>query len=140
MVRPIELFALLLVGLPAVCGCTRVERARQCQALAETVNPRLDEVRQLAQGSQVPAALNAIARHYDGIADDLGPLEFQSRALANAVKDYGHRLREIAAEARKAATAREAGDHKQHMAARREVRTRSSQLKAAQKRIVAACE
>ena len=132
--------AFLLLAAPSVGGCVRVERARQCQELAEKVNPRLEEVGRLAAGSQVAAALRAIAGEYDAIADELGPLEFQSRALARAVKDYGLKLREIAAEARRAATARENEDRSQHSAARREVRQRAGQLEAAQRRLLAACQ
>jgi len=132
--------AFLLLAAPSVGGCARVERARQCQELAEKVNPRLEEVGRLAAGSQVAAALRAIAGEYDAIADELGPLEFQSRALARAVKDYGLKLREIAAEARRAATARENEDRSQHSAARREVRQRAGQLEAAQRRLLAACQ
>ncbi len=136
MLRALGIAVLLLTPLS---GCARVERARQCQDLAEKVNPRLAEIGRIATGSQVPAALRAIAQEYDAIADELGPLEFQSRALARAVKDYGLRLREIAAEARRAATARESEDRTQHSAARREVRQRAGQLEAAQRRILAAC-
>src|SRR5690606_8659662 len=114
--------AFLLLAAPSVGGCARVERARHCQELAEKVSPRLEEVARLAAGRQVPAALRAIAGGDDGSAAELGRLEFPRRARARAGKDYGLKLREIAAEARRAAAARENEDRSQHSAARREVR------------------
>lgn len=131
--------ALGLVVLGGTLGCTGVERARQCQELAGQVNPRLERVRALNDQTQAPASLREIGELYDAIATDLGPLEFQSRALARAVKDYGRHLRSLAAEARKAAEAVEAGNKTAHQSARREVRNRAGQLKTARQRIEEAC-
>lgn len=131
--------ALCVLALGGAIGCTSVERARQCRDLADSVNPRLDQIQELSASSQGPAELRSIAGVYDAIADDLGPLEFQSRALARAVKDYGRHLRALAEDARKAAAATEAGSSKQFESARRDVKRRTEQLKTASQRIVDAC-
>lgn len=133
-----RLAALLLVGF-ATLSCTRVEQARRCRELAETVNPRLAKIEGLAEGDQAPQSLQSIADLYDGIADDLGPLEFHSQSLALAVKEYGRQLRGIAVEARKAAEALEAKDKTAYSNANRQVRSRTTQLKATQRQIETAC-
>lgn len=120
-------------------GCGRLERARQCRELAARVNPGLAEIRQLSEGPQPPKTLRDIGARYDRIADELGPLEFQSRSLAQAVKEYGRQLRAVAAEARKAADAIEAKRPPTHQTARREVRLRSGQLRGIQHRIEESC-
>lgn len=133
------LVALALVVLGATPGCTGVERARQCRELAEQVNARYERIRALNEGPQGSADLRAIGELYDAIATDLSPLEFQSRALARAVQDYGRHLRSLAVEARKAAEAVETGNKAAHLSARREVRNRAGQLKTARQRIEDAC-
>lgn len=142
MSRPVSnrVQALLLVSILPLLGCSRIERAEQCRELARTVNPRLGEIRALGEGTtQPPDSLREIAERYDGIADDLGPLEFHSRSLAGAVQEYGKQLRALAAEARALAEAVEAKDKGAHSTARLEVKARSSQLRMAQRRIEDSC-
>lgn len=125
----------LLTGL----ACAPVERARQCRELAARVNPGLAEIRRLSDEEQTPGVLREIGAHYDRIADELGPLEFQSRALAQAVQDYGRHLRALAVQARRAAESIETDQPSLHHAARREVRLREGQLRSAQRRIDENC-
>jgi chromosome segregation ATPase len=135
LVRNLALFLSLLAPL----GCSRLERAQECRELAATVNPRLGEIRDLSDGQQTPAELRSVAESYDGIADDLGPLEFHSKSMAQAVQEYGQQLRGLAAEARSAASALEASDKGAYLQARREVRARTGQLKSIQRRIEDGC-
>lgn len=128
------------LALLASLGCAPLERARQCRELAARVNPGLAEIRRLNEGDQTAGVLREIGARYDRIADDLGPLEFQSRALAQAVQDYGRHLRALAVEARKAAESVETEQPSLHHAARRAVRLRESQLRTVQRRIEESCQ
>ncbi len=138
---PSELLFVLALCLVAFCsGCGRVERARQCQRLAETVNPRFDEIARHTSAKQTPSALRAIAESYDAIARDLAPLEFSKKELAEAVTDYGRQLKAAAREARRAADAKEQKQASEHAAARREVLQLNKPLNLARSRIEYECQ
>jgi hypothetical protein len=129
----------IFMAAPFALGCGRIERARECKRLAQTVNPRLDQITQRARGAQTPAALRAVAGDYDGIARDLAPLVFAKKSLAEAVTDYGRQLNAAAREARRAADAKEKNEPNELSAARREVVSLTKPLMAARARIEQEC-
>ncbi len=130
---------LLFVGAFLVLGCGRVQRAQQCERLAQTVNPRLDTIERLTSGEQSPADLRAIANEYEAIANSLAPLEFSKKALAAAVTDYGKNLKIAAREARKAADAKQNASREEHVTARREIGALTRPLSLARTRIDNEC-
>jgi hypothetical protein len=138
---PLRLALILTVVMtaPFALGCGRVERARECKRLAQTVNPRLDQIAARTRGAQTPAALRAIAGDYDGIARDLAPLVFAKKSLAEAVTDYGRQLNAAAREARRAADAKEKNEPSELGTARREVVSLTKPLMAARTRIEQEC-
>jgi len=71
--RSYWLFVTFFVLSCASLGCARIERARECKQLAETVNARLDEVERLApraapSGSSTTDMLDAGVRRVPGAA------------------------------------------------------------------------
>jgi hypothetical protein len=84
-----------LVLLPALAGCGRYSRTKQCRALIAQVNPALDDVLTITHGGEASDAgvggsgsYIAAAGRYERLAKQLGPMEFASEEMAKSVAEY----------------------------------------------------
>jgi hypothetical protein len=81
----------LLLLLPQ---CTRFERARECHALAELINPELESIERLVDARRTPdaAALEQIATRYIALSQKVAQRKPKEPDLAVVVVEYGTTL------------------------------------------------
>jgi hypothetical protein len=105
--RLVPRIVLLVTALGAV-GCARVRTARECQALAETVNPALDAIEERRRaGGESPPVLTEMAGRYDQVATELRAMRLSDPELAAAVNDQLGLYRQTARQLRALAAARD---------------------------------
>jgi hypothetical protein len=103
--------ALLMLAVPLLGACGRIDRARDCKKVATLLNPGLaaiDEVRQKNPGSA--DAYRDIARRYDALAASLWGVKVETRRLVDALVEYQKVMREASHDARVFADALDSRD------------------------------
>lgn len=82
---PFVLVALVL----AASGCGRMDRARDCQAIAQVVNPALDEIESTARtGPETSAKYRAVSTRYAELARTLSRLEVRDARVRALLPQY----------------------------------------------------
>ena len=57
----------------ATClGCGRIDKAKQCGKVADTINRHVDQIEQLSQAPRTPTKLKGMASQYRQLAQQLG--------------------------------------------------------------------
>ena len=101
-----KLSAGVLLMLSLAMGCERIGRARQCSALVDQVNTRLDTVSELADGGKLDAQrYRSISDEYAQLGKELSKPDLGDPKLDKAVKDLGKVFEEAASITRQHADA-----------------------------------
>ena len=126
--------------LIALTGCGRVERARQCRALARDVNASLAEIQSVSQSSRWDAAAwGDFSRRYAALASRVATHRFGDGSVTRAVDDYRGHLEKSAKACRAMADALGGNSALALAEARREVERVARGEKAGAGRLDGAC-
>jgi hypothetical protein len=83
-----------IVALLVLTGCQHFERAGECRAIAETVNPELKQLAQLfgARGPTQSEGFRAAAAQYLRVAKQLRELSVRDKELARLTRELSEAL------------------------------------------------
>lgn len=130
---------LCAVGL-AAASCGRVERAKECQALAVVVNSAIDAIEPVHRSEgESHAALQEIAGRYEGLAAEVGRVSLSQPELRAMVVEYVEVLGSCAQSLRGIAAARQGRDLSREVRLRTELDTVVRRERVIVKRIEQAC-
>jgi hypothetical protein len=107
-VRP-SLVLVAVLGL-ATFGCGRVREVRQCRALANLVNPALDEISNRVDKDKSAAPYRFAARRYAKLAADLKAYQLGIPRAQKTVEELSVVLRDAGTQSAKLAEALEKSD------------------------------
>ena len=132
------LLLLLALSLGAL-GCGRIREVRGCRALAQLVNPVLDDISEHAEKDKGSAPYRYAAKHYGKLATDLKKFDIGIPRIEKSVDDLGAAMKEASTHSARLADALEKRDAALAASARRDLSHTARLQKTVASRIESEC-